>query len=137
MTRPPTTPASGPPIWTPAPPAAVPVGGVIDWPGHLRRIPPTWLETYGQSLLRLTFDALFQALVYPVGTYGVTAASPGVFSGGTHGLVVGDLVYLESIATVTGLTADLNYYVMTVPTSTSFTLGTTRTIAPPRPASQS
>lgn len=129
MTRPPSTPSSGPPIWTPAPPTLLPVGGVIDWPGHLRRIPALWLETYGQSLLRSTFDALFTALVYPLGTATVTAASPGVFSVGSHGLVVGDAVYLEGISTVTGLTADLTYYVMTVPTSGTFTLGTTRTIA--------
>jgi hypothetical protein len=128
MTRPPATPASGPPIWTPGAPVGIPVGGVIDWPGHLRKIPPTWLETYGQSLLRLQFDALYNALVYMIGTASITAASPAVFSAGVHGLVVGDAVFLETISGVTGLTADLTYYVMTVPTSSTFTLGTTRTI---------
>ena len=122
----PTTPQSGPTLWTPAPPTVIPVGSLIDWPGPAKRIPATFLETYGQSLLRLTFNALFNALNYQIGSASVTAASPAVFTSSSHGLVIGDPVYFQTVNTVTGLTANLTYYVMTVPTANTFTVGTTR-----------
>jgi microcystin-dependent protein len=112
----------------PGPPAvAVPIGGVIDWPGPVA--PPLWLECYGQSLLRATYGDLFGALVRNMGAVTVTIASPGVFTRVAHGLVIGDPVFLETtVALPTGLTPDVTYYVMTVPTADTFTVGTTRAI---------
>ncbi len=111
----------------PPPVASVPVGGVIDWPGPV--VPRFWLASFGQSLLRASYSALFSALVKTVNTFTVTLASPGVFTTpAVHGLVIGDPVFLIGGTLPTGLTANTTYYVMTVPTTTTFTLGTTRTI---------
>lgn len=48
----------------------------------------------------------------------------------TQPLVIGDAVQLGTITTTTGLTADTTYYVLSIPTSTTFTIGATPGGAP-------
>ena len=52
-----------------------------------------------------------------------TAASNVLTSNSAHGLAVGDII-LYTGATGNGLTQNTNYYVLTVPTTTTFTIGT-------------
>ena len=52
-----------------------------------------------------------------------TAASNVLTSNSAHGLAVGDII-LYTGATGNGLTQNNNYYVLTVPTTTTFTIGT-------------
>jgi Family of unknown function (DUF5309) len=49
----------------------------------------------------------------------------GVFTSSTHGLSIGDVVYLGAITTTTGLVAGKRYYAKTVPSGTTFTLSAT------------
>lgn len=107
----------------------IPVGAVMDWPGGAS-VPALWLECDASSLSRTTYASLFAALVKNKGTVTVTIAVPGVFTSVAHGLKVGDEVFLETtIALPTGLTADTNYFVFSVPTADTFTLGTGRSIS--------
>lgn len=113
--------------YPPGTPSFAPVGVVVDFPGPVT--PAFWLDSYGQSLLRSTYAALFSALVANKGAGTVTLASPGVWTTAAHGLTIGDPVFVETTGALpTGMSADVTYYVMTVPSSTTFTLGTTRTI---------
>lgn len=112
-------------------PNAVQIGALQDWAAPARSIPSLWLACFGQSLLRTTYAALFAALCPVVATGTVTLASPGVWTtGSAHGLVIGDPVFLTTTGALpTGMSANTAYYVMTVPSSTTFTLGTTRTVS--------
>lgn len=47
-------------------------------------------------------------------------------TGSAHGLTVGDLVQIDTLIGGTGLTADTNYWVRSVPSTTTFTLSATR-----------
>ena len=108
--------------------AAMPVGAVVDYAGAT--VPAGWLKSFGQSLDRTTYALLYAALVANKSTFTVTLASPGVFTNTAHGLVVGDPVFFTTTgALYTGLTANTIYYVMTVPTTDTFTVGTTRSVA--------
>lgn len=111
-------------------PYAVQIGSISDYAGPARSIPALWLACFGQSLLRTTYAALFAALNPLVSTVTVTLASPGVWTTpAPHGLVIGDRVFLTTTGALpTGVTANTAYFVMTVPSSTTLTLGTTRTI---------
>jgi microcystin-dependent protein len=83
----------------------------------------------GASYLRTAWPKLFDALTVPLGATTMTLASPGVLTRATHGLLVGDPVYLTTTGALpTGLTAGTVYYVMTVPTANTVTLGTTRSM---------
>lgn len=63
--------------------------------------------------------------VSKVGTFTVTIASPGVFTKAGHGYAVNDpIVFSTTGALPTGLTAGTVYYVLTVPTSDTFTVST-------------
>jgi hypothetical protein len=61
------------------------------------------------------------------GTVTVTIATPGVFTLNNHGLIAGDIVYLETTGALpTGLTADTSYYVISTGlTANNFELSTT------------
>jgi hypothetical protein len=52
-------------------------------------------------------------------------AATGVFTTATHGYAIGDRVVLSALATTTGITILTYYYVLTVPSSTTFTLSAT------------
>jgi hypothetical protein len=53
----------------------------------------------------------------------ITASSSTLTSATSHGLSVGDAVVLGAITTTTGVTAGTVYYVLTVPSATTFTIG--------------
>ncbi len=52
-------------------------------------------------------------------------AGTDVVTSGTHSLVVGDGVVFTSLSAAVGITANTQYYVLTVPSSTTFTLSAT------------
>lgn len=110
--------------------STVVIGAMFDWPAPARSIPAKYLACFGQSLLRATYPALFAALCPLVNTATVTLASPGVFTTpAAHGLVIGDPVFLTTTGALpTGMAANTTYYVMTAPSGTTFTLGTTRSV---------
>lgn len=89
-----------------------------------RRTAPTgWLLCDGTAVSRSTYSDLFAVLCENIGTFTVTLASPGVFTLSSHGLAVGDRVYLTTTGALpTGLAANTIYYVVTVPTSSTFTV---------------
>lgn len=109
----------------------VPIGGLIDWPGSAP-VPTRWLELAAQSLLRATYGDLFAALNRLVATVTATSASPGVFTtASAHGLAIGDPVFFETTGTLPApLNPDVIRYVMTVPSGTTFTLGSAVTDSP-------
>lgn len=103
----------------------VPTGMVL--PNPMRAVPSGYLWADGVAVSRTTYRHLFEAIVPLVGTFTVTLASPGVFTLNSHGLVIGDAVYLTTTGALpTGLSANTIYYVMTVPTANTFTLGASR-----------
>ena len=60
------------------------------------------------------------------GTVTITIASPAVFGLASHGFSIGDLVVITTTGAIpTGLTAGLRYYVLTTPTSGTFTVAAT------------
>lgn len=106
----------------------VPVGAVLDWPGPTSP-PGDWLESYGQSLLRASYLRLFAALNSIANTGTITAASPAVVTvGSPHGFVIGQPIFFRVVSGVTGLSANVTYYVATTPTSTTYTVAATRSI---------
>lgn len=107
------------------------VGQVTDWVGPVSRIPNIWLPMFGQSLVQASYWALFKALTEFKGTVTFTNASPAVFTTpSAHGLVVGDPVFFQGSVGSSGLSNNQTYYVATVPTSTTLTIGSTRTYTP-------
>ena len=100
-----------------------PVGTLSAYSGGT--VPSGWLAADGSSVLRSAYPDLFNAVVASKGTTTVTIASPGVFTLSSHGLSIGDKVFLETTGALpTGLAADTTYCVATVPTTSTFTLGT-------------
>jgi microcystin-dependent protein len=92
--------------------------GVIN-PYAGRFAPSGWLVCDGSAVSRASWPALFQAIVPMIGQPTLTIASPGVFTLLAHGLLNGDMVYLETTGALpTGLTADTIYYVVSVTTNT-------------------
>ena len=107
---------------------AVPVGIIRDFAGI--SLPSKHLWADGSYVDRTTYALLFAALTVNKGATTVTLASPGVFTKVAHGLEIGDAVFLTTTGALpTGMAANTTYYVMTVPTADTFTLGTTRTIS--------
>ncbi len=91
--------------------------------------PTRWLAADGSSVLRASYPDLFAALCKSKGAVTVTLASPGVFTNVAHGLVIGDSVFVTTTGALpTGMSSDTRYYVKTVPTADTFTLGTTRAV---------
>lgn len=107
----------------------VPIGTVIEYAGVGAPGPGNWQACDGSSLLRAgTYAGLLARLSLAKGAATVTIASPGVWTLTTHGLAIGDPVFITTTGALpTGLTASIVYYVMTVPNANTFTLGTTRT----------
>lgn len=84
-----------------------------------------WLLCDASDVSRTTYAALYAKLVWSLGTFTVTIASPGVFTLSAHGLAIGDAVFLTTTGALpTGLSANTTYYVATVPSSSTFTLAT-------------
>lgn len=91
--------------------ASVPTGTIASFAAVT---PPSgWLLCDGSAYSRTAYAALFAALVASKGTVTVTIASPAVFTLTNHGLIAGDVVYLETTGTLpTGLSPDTPYYVV-------------------------
>jgi len=89
--------------------------------------PTGYLIPDGSSVSRTTYAALFAALTLSKGTFTVTIASPGVFTLTSHGLVVGDAVYLTTTGALpTGLSPNTTYYVSVVTDANTFQVSATR-----------
>jgi len=100
--------------------------GDVKW--SARRAPTSgWFgPCRGDEVSRATYADLFDAIVPLLGTFTVTIASPGVFTLGSHGLVIGDRVFLTTTGALpTGLAANTIYYVVSVPTANTFTVSAT------------
>ncbi len=109
--------------------SSLPAGTIAQFAGFVA--PTGYLLCQGQSLVRATYPTLYSALFASMGTVTVTIAAPGVFTKATHGLQIGDSVYLTTTGALpTGIAANVNYYVATVPTTSTFTLtaSLTRTV---------
>ena len=79
---------------------------------------------YDDQLIRRIY-ARIDGLTFGAATVTLTAASSTVSTGSTaHGLAVGDIVYFAGTLP-SELVADTAYYVLTVPTTTSFTVTAT------------
>jgi microcystin-dependent protein len=99
--------------------------GDFCWSG--RRTKTGWLKCDGSAVSRTTYATLFAAIVPSLGTTTVTIASPGVFTLTAHGLVIGDALYLTTTGALpTGLSANTIYYVVSTPTSDTFTVSATQ-----------
>jgi microcystin-dependent protein len=102
------------------------------YPGMLmpsgRKTAPTgWLMCDGSAVSRSTYSGLFAAICESLGTFTVTIAAPGVFTLNSHGLNVGDAVYLTTTGALpTGLSQNTLYYVSTGVTANTFNLSTSR-----------
>lgn len=87
-----------------------------------------WKFCDGAAISRTTYATAFAKLVPNLGTFTVTIASPAVFTLNSHGLEVGDPVYLTTTGALpTGLSANTIYYVISAGlTSNAFELSATR-----------
>jgi microcystin-dependent protein len=104
----------------------VPIGGTIMWNSKFLPYGETDYFAFedGSAVSRSTYDELFDVLVPLIGNFTVTIATPAVFTLNSHGLEVGDKVYLTtSGALPTGLSANTIYYV-TNPATNTFNLST-------------
>lgn len=99
--------------------------GVVEmWPGLTA--PTSWAFCDGTAYSRATYPNTFAACVKTMGTTTVTIASPGVFTFTSHGMAVGDKIFLSTTGALpTGLTADTVYYVVLVPTANTFQVSAT------------
>jgi len=61
-----------------------------------------------------------------IGTATIVAATGVITTSAVHGLAVGNAVWLGPITSTTGIAEDTVYYVITVPSTTSFTLSIER-----------
>jgi microcystin-dependent protein len=99
--------------------------GDVRW-SALRSAASGWLKCDGSAVSRTTYAALFAAIVPALGATTVTIASPAVFTLASHGLAIGDCVYLTTTGALpTGLSANTIYYVVSTPTTDTFTLSAT------------
>ena len=86
--------------------------------------PEGWLLCSGQAVSRSTYPNLFTVLCPSMGTVTITIASPGVVTLNAHGKVAGDRIRLSTTGALpTGLTANTDYYLVSVGTNT-FSLAT-------------
>ena len=91
--------------------ASVPTGSISQFAGTVA--PTGWLLCDGSACSQTAYAALYAAIVATLGAVTVTIASPAVFTLTNHGLIAGDVVYLEtSGALPTGLSSDVPYYVI-------------------------
>ncbi len=109
---------------------AIPAGGLLDTatPMVVKEAPAAGLRNYFTNI-QLYSEALTNATEFELRGADITASSQTISSNilttGTHGLAIGDTVHVTA-STVTGLTAGVSYFVLTVPTATSLTLSATR-----------
>jgi microcystin-dependent protein len=90
---------------------ASPTGAITMFAGLAA--PTGWLLCDGSAVSRATYADLFNAIISNKGAVTVTIAAPGVFTLNSHGLVVGDAVFLETSGSLpTGLSTDTTYYVV-------------------------
>ena len=102
----------------------IPSGFVM--PTATRSAPAGWLLCDGSAVSRTTYASLFSALVTSLGATTVTVAAPGVFTLASHNLSVGDGVFLSTTGALpTGLSANVQYWVSVVPSSSTFQLSAT------------
>jgi microcystin-dependent protein len=102
----------------------VPSGTILQFAGI--STPVGFLACDGTAQLRASFPTLFAALVASIGTATVTIAAPGVWTLNAHGLVNGDVIYIETTGALpTGLSADTAYFVVAATTNT-FQVATTK-----------
>lgn len=86
-----------------------------------RTAPSGWLLCNGTTVSRATYAALYAIMCPSLGTVTVTIATPGVFTLTAHGLNVGEKVrFTTSGALPTGLTANTDYFVSVVGSSSTF-----------------
>jgi microcystin-dependent protein len=106
--------------------AIVPPGTVVAYAGAVA--PGGWLLCDGSPYNNVVYGSLFATLVVTKGTVTVTIASPAVFTLTNHGLIAGDIVYLETTGVLpTGLTPDTPYYVISAGlTANAFEVSATR-----------
>lgn len=106
--------------------ASIPSGSIFSFAGVTA--PVGWLLCDGSAQDQTSYAALFAAIVANKGTVTVTIASPAVFTLTNHGLIAGDIVYLETTNSLpTGLSADVPYYVIASGlTTNTFELSATR-----------
>jgi microcystin-dependent protein len=98
--------------------ASVPTGSISQFAGVA--VPTGWLLCDGAAYSQTAYAALFAAIVASKGTVTMTIASPAVFTLTNHGLVAGDVVYLETTGALpTGLSPDVPYYVISTGLTTS------------------
>lgn len=92
-------------------------------------LPLSSAVTDSKKIVDGKFDALTNNItVVPKrpNTFTVTLASPGVFTKVAHGLAVDQPISLETTGSLyTGLAADTQYYIKTVPTADTFTIAAT------------
>lgn len=102
----------------------VPSGVMASYAG--RAAPSGWVLCDGTTYSRTsaTYSPLFAAIC-PSQTFTVTIASPGVFTTSlAHGLVVGDKLHFTTTGGLpSGLSTNVDYYVLTTPLTTTFTVG--------------
>lgn len=86
--------------------------------------PTGWLLCDGGTLNRTNYQALFDTICPSRGAVTITIASPGVITLTNHNLDTGDAIFITTTGALpTGLTANTNYYVINV-TSSTFRLAT-------------
>ena len=100
--------------------------GDVKW--SARRIASSgWLLADGSAVSRTTYSDLFAAIAPSLGAVTVTIASPGVFTLANHGLAVGDSIFLTTTGALpTGLSPNTLYYVVSVPSSSTFQVSAIR-----------
>jgi microcystin-dependent protein len=106
--------------------AQVPTGAISSFAGIAA--PAGWLLCDGSAYSETSYAALFATIVVNKGTVTVTIASPAVFTLTNHGLIAGDIVYLETTGALpTGLSPDTPYYVISSGlTTNAFEVSATR-----------
>ncbi|MFA5658017.1 MAG: phage tail protein [Oscillospiraceae bacterium] len=96
---------------------SVPIGTVIE--SAAISAPTGYLSCNGAAVSRTTYDALFAAITANLGTVTISSANPGVVTLSAHGLSTGSCIELITTGTLpTNLSANTNYYVIYVNTST-------------------
>lgn len=87
--------------------------------------PSDGLKLNGATLSRTSYAALFANAV-PTKTVTISIASPGVFTtSSAHGLLAGDRIRLATTGVLpTGLSVNTDYYVLSVLSTTTFTVAT-------------
>jgi microcystin-dependent protein len=110
---------------TPASASSAPTGAIVQYAGITT--PSGWLICDGSSVSRATYSDLFAAVISSLGAFTVTIASPGVITKASHGLVVGDAVYMTTTGALpTGLAINTTYYVSVVTDVNTIQVSATR-----------